>query len=431
MQHSYARRANPTAAALAAIPFEPDAIRADLKAVRMAARVANAQTLNLRGNEWRNREKDLYRQLEKASDSQIKWIAKSEANYCRAIYSQIMLEHGGAEEAARVGYAELFIYVDTMGIKVPDFQKHGFIPACNRMMCETWWRRRLRVKRAREIEAEKVRGFEVSDRKETYVSDRTLERRRAQRDHNARLLKDIKAVNQQGDEYTLHDLAALSVSNPTIRRMELMTRIAGFERFANSIGFKAGFFTLTCPSRMHSNNAGFRVGGKYIPGKPNPNYDGTTPKQAQEYLSDLWAKARAALDRRGFIYFGFRVVEPHHDATPHWHMLFFMPRKQRFQIAAILRKYALQVDGNEKGADKHRFKFEDIKTGVNPATGREYSAAGYIAKYISKAIDGYAVGEDLYGNDAQKAAERIEAWASTWGIRQFQQIGGPSVTVWR
>ena len=175
-------------------------------------------------------------------------------------------------------------------------------------------------------------------------------------------------------------------------------------------------YTITAPSRMHAR--------RFKSGTANPKYDGTNPRQAQEYLTKLWSQIRAKLARNGLDYYGFRVVEPHHDGCPHWHLLLFMTKESINPISSILRGHALREDGKEKGAQKYRFD----RVIVDPKKG---SATGYIAKYISKNIDGFGVGDDFYGNDAKNSAQRISAWASIWGIRQFQQLGGPPVTLYR
>jgi hypothetical protein len=55
-----------------------------------------------------------------------------------------------------------------------------------------------------------------------------------------------------------------------------------------------------------------------------------------------------------------------------------------------------------------------------------------VVKYVSKNIGGIE-GEKSDEADAssETLAARVEAWASTWRIRQFQQLGGHFVTVWR
>jgi hypothetical protein len=97
------------------------------------------------------------------------------------------------------------------------------------------------------------------------------------------------------------------------------------------------------------------------------------------------------------------------------------------QAREIFRKYALKEDGNEPGAQENRFQ-------VVPIDDAHGSATGYIAKYISKNIDGFALDgekDDETGEDLKEMSLRVSAWASRWAIRQFQQIGGAPVTVYR
>lgn len=302
-------------------------------------------------------------------------------------------------------------------------------PAIKRMCDPQWWRRKLRAVHAKHVEGAAIGLGYVSKKADPYVSRESVVRRAQQNERNAESLEATTCTNEDGQEFTLAELAAKGPANKAIRRSELMVRIAGFERIANDMGHVGLFFTMTCPSHMHK----WRTtrNGQVI---ENPLYDGTLPNDAQKHLAKTWARIRAALARRGCHLYGFRIAEPNHDGTPHWHVLVFMDSNYKGRTAraalprvcAMVRRYALGNDQQrrERGAKAHRCDFKPIDKGRG-------SAAGYIAKYVAKNIDGYRLDKDLLGNDAIETSHRVEAWASTWRIRQFQQIGGPPVGPWR
>ncbi|WP_373987017.1 replication endonuclease [Duganella sp. BuS-21] len=290
-----------------------------------------------------------------------------------------------------------------------------------------WWRRNLRRVHGRAFEHAAIRLGFVSSRTGAYASNETVARRIAQNVRNAAALRTVMMVNEDGQEYSLADLAAKGVGNKAIRRGELMLRMAGCEEIANELGHVGVFVTLTCPSKFHA------VLSKS--GLLNPNYNGATPREAQAYLSKVWQCIRAKNGRDNVLPYGFRIAEPHHDGCPHWHILMFVPAHKVRRVKLTLAAYALAEDGDEPGAKRNRLKVVRIEAGKG-------TAAGYIAKYVGKNIDGEHVGDqldrdgnvietDLVGDQVMRASQRVEAWASAWGIRQFQPIGQPPVTVWR
>lgn len=294
-----------------------------------------------------------------------------------------------------------------------------------RVVCRLWWRRQLRraVVTLREVEAMQ-RGEVCARRRQVYVTDDTVRRRAERVAANAAMLEATEIEDAAGEVITLAQAVAASTANKAIRRGELMTRIRGCEEWASAAGMVGIFTTNTAPSRFHAQT--MHKGS-------NPNHDGSTPRDAQGWLRDTWAKCRAALARADVGVFGFRVAEPHHDGCPHWHMLLWCEPAHLEALRATMRAYWLKDAGDEPGASEHRFKSEAI----DPAKG---GAIAYIAKYIAKNIDDVGALE-AEGHSDQHAGEqaelfgatarRVDAWAAAWGIRQFQAIGQPPVTVWR
>ncbi|WP_083602091.1 replication endonuclease [Thalassotalea sp. PP2-459] len=284
-------------------------------------------------------------------------------------------------------------------------------------MCDLgWWNRRLRKTFNQAYEQAAIELNLVQKYKQIYASDLTVKKRKQQKLRNEQMLSSMKVINDIGQQFSLKELSDLNVSNPAVRKAELMVRMRGFEELSKSHNHEGLFITMTCPSKYH---AAFAKSGQR-----NPKYEGFTPYQANQYLCKVWSRIRAELDRKGIKPYGFRVAEPQHDGTPHWHMLLFVEKNHIELLQSIIRHYALEEDGDEKGAQENRCDFKLI----DPKKG---SATGYIAKYVSKNIDGEGLDKGVYGEDPITAAQRVDAWSSCWCIRQFQQIGGASVSVWR
>ena len=301
------------------------------------------------------------------------------------------------------------------------FGEDEIAPAVMRMFNEVWWRGRLRRIASAWREHLHIAVGSVSKRKHVYASKNCVTDWREQKRRTREFLKGLDLEDEDGNRISLIEKYDGSVANPAIRRCELMTRIRGFENICNELGYVGEFYTLTAPSKYHATTkAGYR----------NRKWNGASPSDTQSYLTGLWARIRAKLHREEIRIFGIRVAEPHHDGTPHWHMLMFMLPEDVERVRLIIRDYAWEEDRHELRSDKAK-KARFHAEAIDPEKG---SATGYVAKYISKNIDGYALDgetDDESGEFLKETAPAVSAWAARWHIRQFQFIGGAPVTVYR
>lgn len=184
-----------------------------------------------------------------------------------------------------------------------------------RIESPAWWLRRLRRLHDQWREHLMIAAGYVHGKAEPYCSEPCLKEWTAQKKANREYINAMELEDKEtGDRISLADKVNGSVANKNIRRAELMARMRGFEDLAKADGLVGEFYTLTAPSKFHSMQQS---------GKRNSKYNGASPRETQRYLCNVWAKVRAKWKREDIRTFGFRVTEPHHDGTPHWHALLF------------------------------------------------------------------------------------------------------------
>ncbi len=352
------------------------------------------------------------------NDEEIVELAKAKAR----AFAKVLLKIDDVQER----FAKAESLLSDLGLSfrpelVKQKQNNGELDSLtNRACCDKWLRRQLRRRYFTEVETVARDLMLVHKSQDAYCSQYSVDVMKGRKSDTEQALINTVCYIEDDPEtwFTLQELASKSTSNPMIRRAEMFVRLRAFEDIAKESGHIAMFYTVTAPSRFHVYK-GDELNPAWVDaGKP-------TALDAHHHLMGVTNAFRKDLDKQGIKIYGLRIVEPHHDGTPHNHMLFFIRPEDKVTVTRLLRSHALSDSPNEPGATKFRFKAETINWNKG-------SAVGYVAKYLSKNIDGANIDSDKGTDlDGKSASSAVVSFNRIQGIRQFQFYGGPSVTVWR
>ncbi|EDP59460.1 putative phage gene [Vibrio sp. AND4] len=382
----------------------------------------------------KNRKPVQFRLIAELEQDELKEMANQIAN---VVDGYIQLETAKYHSATDLGttMAVVFTYeqaadfvANNFGIKPPrkykDQSELSALQDISRLISDKWWLNRLKKVRKIMREHLAIAMGQVSSKASPYSSWDCIREYKAQQKRNWDAIQNMLIRDEETEEeFELKDMVLKSVSNPAIRRHELMVRCRGCEDIGNELGLQGLFLTLTTPSRFHNS---YKKGG-FI-----PHWDGSSPRDAQQYLNTIWQRIRTNLCNKDIRWFGVRVAEPHHDGTPHWHLLIWVKPEEKKRVTEIFIDYATQEDKQElfiNGEFDHKPRC-DVEE-IDPEKG---TATGYIAKYISKNIDGFAMDNEVSdetGHSVREMAKNVSAWKNRWNIRQFQFFGGAPVTTYR
>ncbi|EIU7606771.1 replication endonuclease [Salmonella enterica] len=300
--------------------------------------------------------------------------------------------------------------------------------AISKMLSVRFWSRHFRTFTRRWREHLYIAVGDVRRQRSVICSPQWVQHWLASRKRGREIMAETDLENEETGE-TLPLLSAVdaSVSNNEKRRAEMLTRVKGLEELAaldhmsQDSDYVALFFTWTAPQQYHA---------WLETGRRNRKWNGASPRETQRYFTRTFKNFSTALTRRDIHIFGMHVTESHHDGTPHWHGILFVRREQEATLRDVFEGYA-----NAENCSAHRpgKPPEQSQLMIKPVDKRMGSLTAYITKHICRNLEGCAPGgrDKETGRPWTELARHSAAWASLWGIKQFQFTGGPPVSVWR
>lgn len=316
-----------------------------------------------------------------------------------------------------------------------------------------FWRRMIRVRLLREREHFYLRLNLIGQGREAYVSDRQLTTRARQLKQQAQWMQDTVLVPRYlecGEQAEGPLTLAQVASSPKTRFAKLYAFTKAMDELAQGEGLAAGMLTLTLEPAWHPN-----------PSHGASSWNGGSPREGHRVIAKRWQSILRDLHRAQIGLSGLRVVEPHKDSCPHWHLwLLYRPEVESRLLATVMqhfpgklkirapsrkgqklhpddRIYATQTDLLAGGGRVPTHAKEGAQVELSRIDRSISSGASYAMKYLLKTVDagdqlnkevdlfGAAPADDEAKQRAQHqaTAQRVDAYRSLWGINASQLFG--------
>jgi len=213
----------------------------------------------------------------------------------------------------------------------------------------------------------------------------------------------LNSYIQYGDDVSTQKPLADVAMTPERRVSELYSCVKNMELVAEQRKYICLFLTATCPASFHAN-----------PKFGKNTWDGSTPRQASDYLSKKLDELSKARNRYELNDFGLWTKELHKDQCPHLHALLFVcPTKADDLILHINRIFK----HSEKSTTIEIISAEQAKKHGK----KKASASTYVMKYLIKAIQ-----------NPDSESLKVKAGCMIWGIRRYGFFGVErAISVWR